>query len=308
MALYPPGSAFKMVNGLIGLQEEVITEDTRFGCSHGYMFVGCHSHASPLDLPAAVANSCNAYFCQTYRNVLENRRYSSVEEAYTQWEKYLNEFGFGRSLGTDFVNELSGFVPASTYYDRFHGRNRWRALTVISLAIGQGELGTTPLQMANMTAAIANRGYYYTPHIVKGIGEAGIIDQKFKERHYINIDSAHFEPIISGMEGAVSGVPGATARVAAIPGIIVCGKTGTAQNPHGDHHSVFVAVAPKDDPKIAIAVFVENAGYGSAAAAPIASLMIEKYLTGAVSNRWQEQRMLNLNLEEKLLIESETQY
>ena len=300
MAAYPPGSAFKMVNGLIGLQEEVITGNTRFGCSHGYLFVGCHSHASPLDLSAAVANSCNAYFCQTFRFILENRKYSNVEEAYGQWRKYLDEFGFGRSLGTDFTSERAGFVPAASYYDRIHGRNRWRALTVISLSIGQGELGTTPLQMANMTAAIANRGYYYTPHIIKGIGEAGIIDPKFREKHHIDIDPVHFDVIIDGMEGAVSGVPGATATVAAIPGIIVCGKTGTAQNPHGDHHSVFVAFAPKDDPKIAIAVFVENAGYGSAAAAPIASLMIEKYLKGTISNssRAKEQRMLDLNLEE----------
>ena len=308
MALYPPGSTFKPINGLIGLQEGVIDENTRFGCNHGYMFVGCHSHSSPLDLAAAVANSCNSYFCQAFRGVLENKKYSTIEEAYIQWKKYLDEFGFGRALGTDFVNELAGFVPSSEYYDRYHGRNRWRALTVISLAIGQGEIGTTPLQMANMTAAIANRGYYYTPHIVKGIGEAGVIDSKFKEKHFIDIDSANFEIIIEGMEGAVSGVPGATARIAAIPGIVVCGKTGTAQNPHGDDHSVFVAFAPKDDPKIAIAVYVENAGFGATYAAPIASLMIEKYLKGTVSSRAKEQRILDLDLEAKLLKNRETQY
>jgi penicillin-binding protein 2 len=279
-----------MVNGLIGLQGGVITENTRFGCNGGYMFVGCRFHASPLDLTAAVAISCNAYFCQTYRNTLENRNYSNVEEAYIQWAKYLDEFGFGRSLKTDFVNELSGNVPQSTYYDRFHGRNRWRALTVISLAIGQGEIGTTPLQLANMTAAIANRGYYYTPHVVKGVGAVGQIDQKFKERHYINIDSVHFERIIEGMESAVSGV-GGTARIATIPGIAVCGKTGTVQNPHGDNHSVFVAFAPKDDPKIAIAVFVENPGGGATLAAPIGSLMIEKYLTGTTTNNARQQRI-----------------
>ena len=308
MASYPPGSIFKPINGLIGLQEGVITNNTQFGCDHGYLFVGCHSHSSPLGLTAAIASSCNSYFCQTYRRILENKKYETVEEAYIQWKKYLDEFGFGNKLGTDFMNDLSGFIPLPAYYDRYHGKNRWKALTVISLAIGQGELGTTPLQMANMTAAIANRGHYYTPHIVKGIGNVGMIDSKFKEKHIIGIDSINFERIIEGMEGAVSGVQGATATVAAIPGIIVCGKTGTAQNPHGDDHSVFVAFAPKDDPQIAIAVYVENAGFGSTYAAPIASLMIEKYLTGAISNKYKEQRILDLNLEEKLLRKREAQH
>jgi penicillin-binding protein 2 len=309
MASYPPGSTFKPINGLIGLQEEVITEDTKFGCNYGYLFVGCHGHASPLDLAAAVANSCNSYFCQTFRLILENKKYSNIGEAFGQWKKYIDEFGFGHSLGTDFTNELAGTIPSAEYYDGYHGQNRWRALTVISLAIGQGEIGTTPLQMANMTAAIANRGYYYTPHIVKGIGGGGTIDSKFREKHYIDIDSANFEKIIAGMEGAVSGVPGATARIAAIPGIDVCGKTGTAQNPHGDDHSVFIAFAPKENPKIAIAVYVENAGFGATYAAPIASLMMEKYLNGTISNtsRYKEQRMLELNLEEKLLKEDEAQ-
>ena len=259
-------------------------------------------------MAAAVANSCNSYFCQTFRLILENKKYSNIGEAFGQWKKYIDEFGFGHSLGTDFTNELAGTIPSAEYYDGYHGQNRWRALTVISLAIGQGEIGTTPLQMANMTAAIANRGYYYTPHIVKGIG-GGTIDSKFREKHYIDIDSANFEKIIAGMEGAVSGVPGATARIAAIPGIDVCGKTGTAQNPHGDDHSVFIAFAPKDNPKIAIAVYVENAGFGATYAAPIASLMMEKYLTGTISNtsRYKEQRMLELNLEEKLLKEDEAQ-
>ena len=169
------------------------------------------------------------------------------------------------------------------------------------MAIGQGEIGTTPLQMANMTAAIANRGYYYTPHIVKAVGAGVNSNPRFTARHQLSIDSANFEKIILGMEGAVSGVPGATARVAAIRGIIVCGKTGTSQNPHGDDHAVFIAFAPKDDPKIAIAVYVENAGFGSTSAAPVASLMIEKYLRNSVTNKAMEQRILDLNLEEKLL-------
>ncbi|HUX94509.1 MAG TPA: penicillin-binding protein 2 [Bacteroidales bacterium] len=306
MASYPPGSTFKPINGLIGLQEGVITENTEFGCDHGYLFVGCHGHASPLDLAGAVANSCNSYFCQTFRRVLENKNYGGVSEAYEKWRSYLTEFGFGNKLGTDFVNELAGFVPATTYYDRYHGKNKWKALTVISLAIGQGEIGTTPLQMANMTAAIANRGYYNTPHIVKGIGKEMTVNHEFTARHEIDIDSANFEKIILGMEGAVNGAPGGTARIAAIRGIIVCGKTGTAQNPHGEDHSVFIAFAPKDDPKIAIAVYVENAGFGSTYAAPVASLMIEKYLRDSISNKAMEKRILDLNLEEKI-IKSETQ-
>ncbi len=307
MASYPPGSTFKPINGLIGLQEGVITEDTQFGCDYGYLFVGCHGHGSPLDLAGAVANSCNSYFCQTYRRVLENRKYGSVSEAYNRWKEYLNEFGFGSKLGTDFVNELAGFVPSTAYYDKYHGRNKWKALTVISMAIGQGEIGTTPLQMANMTAAIANRGFFYTPHIVKGVGKENSLDPKFSERHLINIDSANFNKIILGMEGAVNGAPGGTAGIARIRDIIVCGKTGTAQNPHGKDHSVFIAFAPKDDPKIAIAVYVENAGFGSTYAAPVASLMIEKYLRDSVSNKAMEQRILNLNLEDTIT-ESETQY
>jgi penicillin-binding protein 2 len=240
--------------------------------------------------------SCNAYFCQAYRKVLENPGYSSVSEAYVKWKGYLNEFGLGNKLGTDFINELTGFIPAGSYYDRYYGKDRWKALTVISLAIGQGEIGTTPLQMANMTAAIANRGSYYTPHIVKGIGANREIDQKFKEKHIISIDSANFEEIVLGMEAAVNGGPGKTAGIAALKDIIVCGKTGTAQNPHGKDHSVFIAFAPRDNPKIAIMVFVENAGFGSTYAAPIASLMIEKYIKGETSNKVREKIILDLNL------------
>jgi len=249
MASYPPGSTFKPINGLIALQEKVITPGTEFGCDHGYLFVACHSHSSPLDLQGAIMNSCNSYFCQTYRRVLENKKYSSISEAYENWRSYLNEFGFGRTSGSEFVNELPGFIPASSYFDRYHGKNRWKALTVISMAIGQGEIGTTPLQMANMTAAIANRGYYYIPHIVKSLGNGGSIDTTYTIRHKINIDPDNFEAVIKGMEAAVNGGAGATARIAAIDSIIVCGKTGTAENPHGEDHSVFIAFAPKDDPK-----------------------------------------------------------
>jgi penicillin-binding protein 2 len=295
-AKYPPGSTFKPINGLIGLQEQVITPSTIFGCNNGYLFVGCHSHSSPLDLINGISHSCNSYFCQVYRRILENPKYPTIADAFTKWKEYLNEFGFGKKLGIEFANELSGLVPSTAYFDRYYGKNKWKALTVISMAIGQGEIETTPLQMANMTAAIANKGYYYTPHIVKTIGADNPIDQKYRTKQVINIDSANFEPIIQGMEEAVNGGEGSTARIAALKDIIVCGKTGTAQNPHGKDHSVFIAFAPKDDPRIAIAVYVENAGFGATYAAPVASLMIEKYLTGKVTNAWSEQRILDLNL------------
>lgn len=295
-ASYPPGSTLKPINGLIGLQEGVIVPSTKFGCNRGYLFVGCHSHSSPLDLIHGISNSCNAYFCQTYRRILENSKYGSISEAYDKWKGYLNEFGFGKKLGIELSNELPGLVPSTSYFNRYYGKDRWKALTVISMAIGQGEVGTTPLQMANMTAAIANRGFYYVPHIVKSIGQGKTIDQKFLSKHIISIDSANFEEIILGMEEAVNGGAGATARIAALRNITVCGKTGTAQNPHGKDHSVFVAFAPKDDPKIAISVYVENAGFGATYAAPVASLLIEKYLTGKITNSAMEQRILELNL------------
>jgi penicillin-binding protein 2 len=308
MASYPPGSTFKPINGLIALQEKVITPSTEFGCQNGYLFVACHTHSSPLDLKGAIMNSCNSYFCQTYRRILENPRYGSVSEAFDKWKGYLDEFGFGKKLEADFVNELPGLIPSAAYFNRYHGKDGWKALTVISLAIGQGEIGTTPLQMANMTAAIANRGFYYIPHVVKSIGNNHNIDTSFTTKHRISIDSVNFEKVILGMEAAVNGGQGATARIAALNDIIVCGKTGTAENPHGEDQSVFIAFAPKDDPKIALAVYVENAGFGATYAAPVASLMIEKYLKGRISdpNKWLEQRMLDLNLVDRDTI-SETQ-
>ena len=303
MASYPPGSTFKPVVGLIGLQEGVIRPTTEFECNYGYLFVGCHNHASPLNLADAVSTSCNAYFCQVFRKTIENNVYGSTGESYMKWRGYLDEFGFGKKLGSDLTNELAGLIPTTEYYDRYYGENRWKALNVISLAIGQGEIGATPLQMANFTAAIANRGYYYTPHIVKSIGKEGAIDTAFTTRHEIGIDSVHFEEIITGMEMAVNGgsSAGSTSRIAQMADIVVCGKTGTAQNPHGDDHAVFVAFAPKENPRIAIAVYVENAGYGASYAAPIAKLMMEQYLKGAPSDKYLEKRMMELDLRYKLL-------
>jgi len=297
MASYPPGSTFKIMNGLIGLEEGVIGPNSIFSCTMGYhagsLTIGCHSHRSPLNLADAVMISCNAWFCNAFRGILENKKYSSVSEAYDQWRNYLVAFGFGNKLGIDLPNELSGFIPARSYYDRYYGKDRWKALTVISLAIGQGEIGTTPLQMANMAAIIANRGYFYIPHVVKRIGEEGTPEALYTQQYVTGISSANFSSVIEGMEGAVNGGEGATARGAALDSIIICGKTGTAQNPHGKDHSIFVAFAPKDNPKIAIAVYVENAGFGSSFAAPIASLMIEEYLTGKTKRKYLEERVLN---------------
>lgn len=300
MASYPPGSTFKIMNGLIGLQEAVIRSTSLFSCSNGYhagaLTVGCHSHRSPLNLPEAVAQSCNAWFCNAFRSILENPEYSSVQDAFDKWREYLVAFGFGNKLGIDLPNELSGFIPARSYYDRYYGKDRWKALTVISLAIGQGEIGATPLQMANMAAVIANRGSFYIPHVVKKIGEQGAPSPLYTQKYITGISPENFEPVIEGMEGAVNGGEGSTARGARLDSIIICGKTGTAQNPHGRDHSIFVAFAPKENPQIAIAVYVENAGFGSTFAAPIASLMIEKYLTGKIKRKYLEDHVLRMVL------------
>jgi penicillin-binding protein 2 len=263
------------------------------------MFVGCHSHDSPLDLEHAISNSCNAYFCQAFRKTIENSLYPSQSKSFEKWRGYLTQIGFGRKIGADLINELPGFIPTGSYYDSYHGKDRWKALTIISLSIGQGEIGTTPLQMANMTAAIANRGYFYQPHLVKSVGDTASSRPFAGLRQEIDIDTGNFESIIRGMELAVNGGAGSTARIAALKDIIVCGKTGTAQNPHGEDHSVFVAFAPKDNPKIAIAVYVENAGFGATYAAPVASLIIEKYLKGKITNQNLENYVLNLNLMNK---------
>ncbi|MFT3740589.1 MAG: penicillin-binding protein 2 [Breznakibacter sp.] len=299
-AMYPPGSTFKLLNALIGLQEGVVTTDTRIGCSMGYhvggLTVGCHAHASPLDLPQSIQNSCNAYYSHVFRKIIDNPKYKSPKTGLDIWKDYCVKFGLGHKLGVDFFNEKRGFIPNAEYYNKVY-RGSWNSVTVISLGIGQAELLLTPLQMANMCATISNKGYYYTPHMIKEI-EDGTIPEQFKEKHFTDINPEYFEPVIQGMEGAVWADAGGTARVARIPNIRVCGKTGTAQNPHGKDHSIFIAFAPKEDPKIAIAVFVENAGFGATYAAPIASLMIEKYLTDSISvgRKPLEERMMTADL------------
>lgn len=302
-AQYPPGSTFKTLNALIGLQEGVLTEDTRISCSHGYhvggLTVGCHAHPSPLNLPQSIQHSCNAYYSAAFRKILDNPKYNSPKEGLEHWKDYCVKFGLGYRLETDFAFEKRGFIPNAEYYNKAY-RGSWNSVTVISLGIGQAELLLTPIQMANMTTAICNRGYYYTPHVVKTI-EDGEIDARYKEKHHTGIDERHFIPVLDGMERAVWGDDGGTARVAQIDSIRLCGKTGTAQNPHGKDHSIFIAFAPRENPQIAIAVYVENAGFGATYAAPIASLMIERYLKGQISEKrkFLEERMVTANLIEK---------
>ncbi|MFW6370181.1 MAG: penicillin-binding protein 2 [Bacteroidota bacterium] len=300
MAQYPPGSTFKMINALIGLQENVVNPKATYYVDGAYYARGVtvkdHVYGY-VDMVSGIQKSSNAYFCHIFRNIIEDRDYPSVPMAFNNWRDHLLSFGFGRPLGSDFPNELSGYVPNTSYYDRYYGEGRWKALTIISLAIGQGELGITPLQLANMTAALANKGYYYTPHVVKKIEGIDTLSRKFTTPHFTTIDSSHFPVVLDGMEMAVNGGEGSTSRIAKINDIVVCGKTGTAENPHGEDHSVFSAFAPRENPQIAIAVYVEHGKWGSTYAAPIASLMIEKYLTDTVSRKWVENLMLNATID-----------
>ena len=302
-APYPPGSVFKLVNGLIGLEEGVLKPEYTYPCNKGYYFgkhkLGCHAHRSPLDLEDAIMMSCNGYFCYVMRNILENRKYGSQAEALDKWHDYVSSFGFGHKLGSDFPAELGGTIPTSAYYNKVYGKGGWKFTTVISISIGQGEIGVTPLQIANMCATVANRGYYYIPHIVKD-SDSLRIDDKFRERQYTMVDTTNFKKVIKGMWKAVnSGFgSGGTASIAAVEGLDICGKTGTAQNPRGADNSVFICFAPMDNPKIAVAAYVENAGFGATWSAPIASLLVEKYLTGTISEDRKplEERMLNGDL------------
>ena len=240
----------------------------------------------------AIATSCNGYFCYVFRNVLNNPKYESIQQAFDKWREYVLSFGFGRKLGSDFPSELGGNIPSANFYNKVYGKGRWRFQTIISLSIGQGEIGATPLQIANLAAIMANRGYYYIPHLVKD-SDGVEIDPKYHEKQYTLVDTNNFKKVVPGMYMAVNGggAAGGTASSARIEGIEVCGKTGTAQNPHGRDNSVFICFAPKDDPKIAIAAYVENAGFGATYACPIASLMVEQYLTGEIKRKDLEQRI-----------------
>ncbi len=296
MAKYPPGSTFKSINALIGLQEGVLSPTTLYSCHNGYRSgnfrMGCHSHKSPVNLEFSIQTSCNSYYSNVFRSIIDH--YPNADEGYSVWRQYVTNFGLGKKTNIDLPNELSGFVPEPEYYDRYYRKGSWSSLTIISLAIGQGELGFTPMQMANMTAAIANRGYYITPHIAKEVNgvsitelDSGII------KNETGIAREHFEKVVSAMNLVVKQGTGTSARIDSIE---VCGKTGTVQNPHGDDHSTFIAFAPMDNPQIAISVYVENGYWGSRWAAPIAGLMIEQYLSDTITRPRIEKRMLEGDL------------
>jgi penicillin-binding protein 2 len=294
MASYPPGSIYKIIQALIGLEEKSIHLNTGFNCNK--KLVGCHNHPPATDISKAIQYSCNPYFYETFRKIIQPGKEKSIfiesEKGMIMWEKHMHSFGLGQRLALDLPNVKSGYIPSAEFYNKIYGKNRWAFSTIYSISIGQGEVSVIPLQMANLAAIIANRGYYITPHLIKNIGEKDSISDIFKIKNYTSISPQYFEPIVEAMQTVIE-APHGTARQARIEGIEVCGKTGTAENPHGEDHSVFIAFAPKENPKIAIAVYVENSGFGGAWAAPIASLMIEKYLTGTIQNQQKEQRILD---------------
>ena len=311
-ASYPPGSPFKIMNALIGLQEEVISEQTSFYCYNGYRygnrkneFMGCHCDifGRPIQLKTAISKSCNSYFANTYKRIVEKNKNPSL--GLDNWSAHVKSFGLGNYLGYDLPQGSPGLIPTGKYYDQMY-RYSWNASTNISNAIGQGEVQTTPIQLANFTAAIANKGYFFTPHILKGVDKRPIENATFTEKKQTTIDKKHFSPVIDAMyEVFKTG----TGKWSQVKGIEICGKTGTSENytvVSGkriklEDHSILVAFAPKDNPKIAIAIFVENGGYGSRIAAPITSLMIEKYLNGEISEATvhREISMLNISLQEE---------
>ncbi len=282
MGAYPPGSTFKTAQALTFLQEGIVDEYTSFSCSHGFVHaglrVGCHPHGSPLPLVPALATSCNAYFCWgLYRMINDKQKYGSPQNALTVWKDHMVAMGFGYALGVDLPGEKRGLIPNAQFYDKAYN-SRWNGLTIISISIGQGEILLTPLQIANLGATIANRGYFITPHVVKEIEEESL-DSLYTTPRYTEVERKHYERVVEGMRAAVTG---GTCRSGAIPGIELCGKTGTAQN-RGQDHSIFMGFAPMDNPKIAIAVYVENGGFGATFGVPIGSLMVEKYLNGELS-------------------------
>ena len=304
---YPPGSPFKLVNALIGLQENVIDENTHFVCNGGYRygnrkneFMKCHCdiYGKPIQLNSAISKSCNSYFANTYKRIIEKNKNST--SGMNTWSTHVKSFGLGNYLGYDLPEGDKGLIPDGEYYNRMY-KHRWNASTNISNAIGQGEVLTTPIQLANVTAAIANRGFFHTPHIVKKINSQAITDSSYTTPKHTTIDKKHFEPIIEGMHEVFKT---GTASWVNIEGIDIVGKTGTSENFMRvgrkkiklPDHSILVAFAPKNNPKIAVAVFIENGGFGSTVAAPITSLMIEKYLTGMINRKWIEERMLKTDL------------
>jgi len=297
---YPPGSSFKPIDALLGLQEGVIDSNTTFNCP-GYYMAGSHrakcEHVDGnISLKRGIARSCNTYFFHVFQKLITKNGMKNQRQTYQAWRDKIAKFGFGSKLDIDIPFERKGIFYNADHYTKIYGK-KWGYTSVISLAIGQGEITATPLQMANAMAIIANRGYYLKPHLIKAMGDKNLVKKEYVTKNYVGIDAKHFDPVIDGMQDAVNKSWG-TAVLSRIPNVLMCGKTGTVQNPHGKNHSVFIGFAPRDNPKIAIAVIVENAGYGSTYAAPIASYMVEKYLKGKVTGgRMREvEWMKNQNL------------
>ena len=308
-AEYPPGSPFKTINALIGLQEDVVTTQDRFVCQQGYYYgrgrkLGCHSHPSPLSMIPGIAQSCNAYFANVYRRIIE--KYPTPQEGIDTWAGHLRSFGLGDYLGSDLSTGRPGKIPSSKYYNNIYNypTYKWFATATISNAIGQGEILMTPIQLANMTAAIANRGWFYTPHILKEIEGSSIKKEEFTVKKHTTIDPKNFEPVVEGMHQVYKV---GTASALQVPGIEIAGKTGTAENytkiggkrVQLTDHSIFIAFAPVDNPKIALAVFVENGYWGGRYAGRIAGLLIEKYLKGDITRKDMEDWILSHSLEEE---------
>lgn len=293
-AQYPPGSTFKTINTLIGLQEGTLHDYTRYGCNGvATSPIPCsHNHPAPLDLLYAIEQSCNPYFWQVFKAILEQRKFSTIQESYNYWRDLVESFGIGTVLEGDVVDQANGNLPKDTYYDRYYGKKGWRAITIRSLAIGQGEVEETPLQLANLAATIANRGFYHPPHLLKAVEGDPEPARIFEKKIYPKVASSYYNTLIEGMRLVYHG-GGGSARWYQIDSVECCGKTGTSQNPHGKNHSVFIAFAPKDNPKIAVACVVENAGYGATWAAPIATLVMEKYLKREIKQKTTEEKMLN---------------
>ena len=286
MAAYPPASTYKVAQGAIFLQEEIVDLQTTFPCYRGFVVpglrVGCHGHPAPIPFIGSISISCNSYYCWGLYKMIDNKKYKSPAEALTVWKDHMVSMGFGYALGVDLPGEKRGLIPNAQFYDKIYGEGKWNGLRIIHTAIGQGEILLTPIQLANLGVLIANRGHFYTPHIVKEV-KGGVLDEKYTTPRHTTINPVYFDYIKEGMRGAVIGSPyGSTARRANIPGLDICGKTGTAQN-RGADHAVFLGFAPMDNPKISISVYVEHGGFGGATAAPIGALMIEQYLNSEIA-------------------------
>jgi penicillin-binding protein 2 len=297
-AMYPPGSTFKLIDALIGQDEGVLKRNTCYYCSGGYPPMGnkpkCHGRHT-LDLVNAIAQSCNSYFSYAFHDITSQNKFPRYVDGFNNWRNKVMTFGPGTHLGTDLPYDTPGNVPSPGYYDKVFGPGRWFGNTIVSLGIGQAELTLVPLQMANVIAIIANKGYYYIPHVVRGVGAEKAIDKKYTEKHFVAVQKEeYYINVIDGMQKAFE--PGGTAYASRIPGIVACGKTGTAENPHGKSHAVFMCFAPRENPKIAIACIIENAGFGGTWSAPIVSLMVEKYLTGKVTRPELEKKMEAVDL------------